>query len=264
MLEMTMFIRSHSTAKSSHYDGAARNYDEFNEHRSKTMNQLVEKLLRKSRVKTVLDITCGTGSQTFWLKKRGFEVIGSDINSKMLRIARQKAKKEKLGLKFLKCDMRTLRVGEFDAVISIFNAVGHLTKRDFEKTMKNIHRNLNINGVYVFDIFNLSYFLKGNNITKLTIDWQESKGNKKVRDVQFSTIDGNGVLGSYTTSFIQDKSGKLKNLGTSGQTLQIYRSNELKRMLEKTGFKVLGQYDLDGSKLNIEKSERIITVARKI
>lgn len=32
--------------------------------------------------------------------------------------------------------MRTSHVGEFDAVITIFNAIGHLTKTDFEKTLQ--------------------------------------------------------------------------------------------------------------------------------
>jgi SAM-dependent methyltransferase len=43
----------------------------------------------------------------------------------------------------------------FDAVITIFNAVGHLTKSGFEKAIRNIHRNLNAGGIYVFDILNL-------------------------------------------------------------------------------------------------------------
>ncbi len=51
----------------------------------------------------------------------------------MLKIAKEKAKQEKLDLQFIKGDMRIHHVGEFDAVITIFNSVGHLTKTDFEK-----------------------------------------------------------------------------------------------------------------------------------
>lgn len=49
--------------------------------------------------------------------------------------------------------MRDIKVGSFDAVITIFNAVGYLTKKGFEKAMRNIYNNLNNNGLYVFDIF---------------------------------------------------------------------------------------------------------------
>lgn len=151
----------HKSAKPSHYNKEAENYDAFNEANSKPINQLIETILKKHRVKTVLDLTCGTGSQVFWLAKRGYEVVGADINSKMLKVANSKAQKEKLALKFLKGDMRTIKVGKFDAVITIFNAVGHLTKIDFEEAMKNISDNLKDGDLYIFDINNLSFLMDG-------------------------------------------------------------------------------------------------------
>ena len=122
-----------------------------------TTNRTIEKILKKYKAKTVLDLTCGTGSQVFWLLKRGYQVTGSDISRGMLKIAERKAKKEKISIKFLRGDMRTINVGKFDAAMTIFNAIGHLTKAGFEKAMRNIHRNLNGGGIYVFDILNLSY-----------------------------------------------------------------------------------------------------------
>ena len=183
----------HQSAKPSHYNKESESYDAFNEANSALINATLEKILNKYNVKTVLDLTCGTGSQVFWLIKCGFGVVGSDINAKMLKIARDKAirlrlsgpsgsasfagqEKEKLDLQFIKGDMRSVHVGEFDAVITIFNAIGHLTKADFEKALRNIHRNLNNGGLYIFDIANLNYFLKGNHITDLTIDWLTTVG----------------------------------------------------------------------------------------
>ncbi|OGT31351.1 MAG: hypothetical protein A3E87_03210 [Gammaproteobacteria bacterium RIFCSPHIGHO2_12_FULL_35_23] len=40
-------------------------------------NYSVEKILKKYKAKTVLDLTCGTGSQVFWLAKHGYKVTGS-------------------------------------------------------------------------------------------------------------------------------------------------------------------------------------------
>ncbi|MEM6339161.1 MAG: class I SAM-dependent methyltransferase, partial [Pseudomonadota bacterium] len=61
-------------------------------------NAILSKLLRKYGVKTVLDLTCGTGSQVFFLTKFGFIVTGADFSPKLLDIARAKAKKEKLDI----------------------------------------------------------------------------------------------------------------------------------------------------------------------
>jgi 2-polyprenyl-3-methyl-5-hydroxy-6-metoxy-1,4-benzoquinol methylase len=253
---------SHDSANASHYDYDADNYDAFNEKNSKQINQTIENILKKYKVKTVLDLTCGTGSQVFWLAKRKYDVTGSDINANMLKVARNKARTEKLDVELLEGDMRTIQVGKFDSAITIFNAIGHLTKLDFEITMRNIRNNLNNGGLYIFDIFNLSYLMKDNNITKLTIDWQSVTDDAKIRTIQYSTIDNNGILASYTTSYRQKGSSQPKE-STEAQTLQVYKARQLKEMLHRNGFKVLNQCEIDGSKFIENKTDRILTIAKK-
>ncbi|MCF6776888.1 class I SAM-dependent methyltransferase [Thiotrichales bacterium 19X7-9] len=168
--------KEHASASSTHYDKEAKHYDAFNEARSVQINQLIAQILQESNVKTVLDLTCGTGSQVFWLAEKGFDVIGIDINEKMLTIALEKDNQKKLALHFEHGDMRVSQLGQFDSVLTIFNSIGHLTKTDFELALKNIYTNLNPDGLYIFDIFNLDYLLHEDNITKLTIDWQKKIG----------------------------------------------------------------------------------------
>lgn len=253
---------SHRSATPSHYNKDAEHYDGFNEKNSEQINRLIEALLKKHKVKSVLDLTCGTGSQVFWLLRREYEVIGSDINANMLKIAKSKARKENINVTFLKGDMRTHRVGKFDAVITIFNAIGHLTKRDFEKALKNININLKEGGLYIFDINNLNYLIKDDQITKLTIDWQTLDVDTKKRVIQYSTIDNEGVLASYTT-FYEQKGASKPKISQCAQTLQVYTAEELREMLERNGFKVLRQCGIDGSRFSANKSDRIVTVAKK-
>lgn len=253
----------HYSAKASHYNKDAKHYDKFNEENSKVINKTLENILKDHKVKTVLDLTCGTGSQVLWLTKNGYDVTGVDISSMMLKIAKNKAGQEKLNIKFLEGDMRNLYVGKFDGVITIFNSIGHLTKLDFEKAMRNINSNLKPGGLYIFDINNLDYLLKDNNITKLTIDWQKITDDTKIRDIQYSTINPEGILASYTISHEQKGAEKPK-ISNSFQTLQIYSPMQLKEMLERNGFEILEQLDIDGSKFINDKTDRILTVAKKI
>ncbi|NNM59964.1 MAG: phosphotransferase [Legionellales bacterium] len=113
-------------------------------------NAVIHRLLKEQKVRTVLDMTCGTGSQVFYLVERGYEVIGNDFSPALIDIARDKAKKMNRNITFIKGDMRHVKIGKFDAVISIFNAIGHLTKADFEVAVKNICVNLKDNGVYIW------------------------------------------------------------------------------------------------------------------
>ncbi len=254
---------THTSAKSSLYNQVAKYYDSLNEKDSRITNQTVERILKKYKVKTILDLTCGTGSQALWLTKLGYEVVGYDINTQMLKIAKTKAKEEKMDIKFLKGDMRHVQVGQFDAVITIFSAVGHLTELDFEKAMRNIHKNLKKDGIYVFDIDNINYLLKSDNITKLSIDWLKMFGNIKARKIQYSTIMEDGILASYTTYILQQGTNKPK-VKTSTHTLQVYSAKRLKIMLSRNGFKVLDQCSIDGSKFLNLKSDRIVMIAKKV
>lgn len=250
----------HISATSSHYDKEAKHYDRFNDEGSAVVNHVLEEIFKKYRVETILDLACGTGSQVFYLNKKGFKVVGSDISPKMLKIA--KSKKGSLEIKFVKGDVRLSKLGTFDAVITIFNAIGHLTKKDFEKTIRNIHENLKPNGLYIFDIFNLNYLLEDDNITKLTVDWQKKLEDSTAREIQYSTICPDGILSSYDIYHEQKGSSKPK-ISNAFQTLQVYSKRQLRELLEALGFKVLRQCAIDGKRFNERKAERILTIARK-
>lgn len=255
----------HTTAKASYYKTRAECYDEFNENNSRVINALLEKILKEHNVSTVLDLTCGTGSQVFWLEEKGFEVVGSDISRSMLKIAKQKARLKQLKIKFLESDCRTVHAGQFDAAITIFNAIGHLTREDFKLTIQNINRNLNLGGLYIFDIFNLDYLKAGNNITKLTGDWMAVLDGQKFREIQFSTISDDGILASYSTYVYQDgHSSPTKVSKGYENTLQVYSSADLQDILKANGFVVLAQTDINGKALRKESSERILTIAKKV
>ena len=256
---------NHSTAKPSYYNTRAQHYDEFNENNSKKTNQVLEKILKNHKASTVLDLTCGTGSQVFWLIEAGFEVVGSDISQSMLSIAKQKAKQKALKVKFLKGDCRNIVVGQFDAVITIFNAIGHLTRQDFKTCVTNVSNNLKKGGLYIFDIFNLDYLKHKNNIAKLTGDWLTTTPNgSSIREIQFSTITDDGILASYSTYVRQtDFSQPTKISKGYSNTLQVYSAEELRTILNDCGFTVLDQTDIDGNKFDQYNSERILTVAKK-
>ena len=256
----------HKKALPNHYDIHAKNDEYFNnEDSALSMNNLVVTLLQSYRpnCKSILDVTCGAGSQVFYLAKKGYDVTGSDINVKMLEVARNKALRLDPSLydKFYVGDMCSVNLGKFDAVISIFNAVGHLTKEDFKTAILNVKSNLNKDGVYIFDIYNAGYLRYGNNIAKLTTDLIESKpGGAIARYVQHSDIDNDNILRSYSTSYENSADGQ-RTVLTTAQTLQVYTAEELVKMLDRCGFNVLEQCGIGRTKFSEIETERIFTIA---
>ena len=181
----------------------------------------------------------------------------------MLEIARKKAKTRFPVLlnRLHLADMRTVRLGRFDAAISMFNAVGHLTKEDFEQAMRNIGSNLNKKGIYIFDIFSADYLRYGSNISKLTIDFIKTKNENTLREIQYSDIDKGGVLASYTIRYQTDSLGR-HTISRDTQTLQVYTTDELIDMLHRSGFETLEQCGIDGEKISTTGTERIFTIAK--
>lgn len=224
-------------------------------------NALIEKLLKEQGVKTVLDMTCGTGSQVLYLAQRGYKITGSDLCPDLIKIARNKAKKKKLDVQFIEGDMRHIKVGQFDAVITIFSAIGHVSKSEFEKTLQNIRHNLNPGGTYIFDIFNLQA-LTEDVVQNFKMDIQTEVNGVKFRNQQYSEIDREkGLLISHDKYMIikDDSEPEYK---TNTFSLQMYTAKELRELLEKTGFEVLNQYDMEGQLLIPDKSHHILTVAK--
>lgn len=225
-------------------------------------NSVIEKLLKKYSTKTVLDLTCGTGSQVIFLAKRGYEVVGSDFSPDLLKIARKKAKEAKLNLRFIDGDMRTIKVGKFDAAITMFNAVGHLTKSGFEKAIKNISKNLKDGGIYVFDIMNLEA-LTDQAVRDLSWHIHRKVGDTQIHNVQCLTLNKKeGLLTAYDTLVIQKLANKPKTIKNKF-SLQLYTTKELREMLAEFGFKALEQYDINGAKFLPKKSKSILIVAQK-
>lgn len=123
----------------------------------------------------------------------------------MLKIARTKATSIKRGIQFFDGDMRYIKVGKFDTAITMFNAIGQLTKDEFEEALRNIYSNLKDDGIYVFDIFNLE-----------------------------------AITDEVVSTFVMDI------------------------ILQKNGFQVLEQYDMNGHDFTPPKNINILTIVKKL
>jgi SAM-dependent methyltransferase len=83
--------------------------------------------------RTVLDVSCGTGTQALGLAMRGFVVTASDLSGGAISRARAEARRRALQIDFSVCDMRAAHDhhrGQFDVVISGDNSITHLMNDD--------------------------------------------------------------------------------------------------------------------------------------
>jgi SAM-dependent methyltransferase len=123
---------------------------------SKRIAGILPSVLKKLKVSPteVMDLACGEGTFAAIMAKKGYNVTGVDQSSEMLRFARQKAKRSRVHVRFVRRDMRSLKFQEkFDLVTSWFDALNYLlTLRDLERTFKGVYKALHHQGLFIFDM----------------------------------------------------------------------------------------------------------------
>jgi len=82
---------------------------------------ILSALALTENVRSVLDLPCGTGRFTGHLAKRGYEVVGSDISSEMMQVAREQLGPMERLHGYVRADAEALPFadGAFDCVMSI-------------------------------------------------------------------------------------------------------------------------------------------------
>lgn len=78
---------------------------------------------------SILDVSCGIGTQCLGLAAKGFNVTGSDLSRQSIARAKREAESRGLAITFSVCDMRQIESHHpsgFDVVLSADNAIPHL------------------------------------------------------------------------------------------------------------------------------------------
>lgn len=144
------------------YDGLAADYHLiFGDWWSSVLHQgrIIEALLGSVGIEppaSVLDCSCGIGTQALGLAHRGYRVVGSDLSIAAVERARQTAQARQLSVSFTVADMRTVHEalpGPFDAVISCDNSLPHLQDEDaLRQALDSIRRCLRPGGTFLASI----------------------------------------------------------------------------------------------------------------
>ena len=99
---------------------------------------------------TVLDVGCGSGSETLFLAQCGFRAIGVDRSSEALRIARQRSEKAALAVEWRRGDAFDLPLMDNSVDGVIDRGCFHLIPpRDRQPLFDKIYQSLNWGGAFV-------------------------------------------------------------------------------------------------------------------
>jgi len=116
-------------------------------------------LLKKNGCKKVLELSLGTGINSIYLSKKGFMVYGIDSSGTMIHIAQNLINQNSIkDLVIKKGNMRNIpfKDNEFCAVIAS-SGLSNQTMDQAKKTVKETHRVLRKDGLFIFNVLAKSF-----------------------------------------------------------------------------------------------------------
>ena len=121
-----------------------------------TLNRFLEKQLGRPGPYTLLDCSCGIGTQAIGLALQGHEVHATDLSTVSIDCARQEASKLGVEVTFGVADFRELgeAVSEtFDVVLSCDNSIAHCLKdEDLDAALSSMKARLNPGGLLLISL----------------------------------------------------------------------------------------------------------------
>ena len=101
--------------------------------------------------KTILDAGCGTGYFLKELLEQGYDAIGLDKDSDMLKIARDKLLNLDLPQPLYEHDLRKPLNAQFDLIFCLFDVINYF--KGAKTVFNHMYQALNENGVFIFDVY---------------------------------------------------------------------------------------------------------------
>ena len=133
-----------SKQASSVYDKIAKPYAEEFSNPSEYLDEFLELLPKNAKI---LDVGCGVGVDSGFVKSQGFEIIGLDLSKEMLNLARQKFPL----IDFREQDIRELDFPQesFDGIIASCSLI-HIPKQDVPTLIEKFQQILKKDGaIYI-------------------------------------------------------------------------------------------------------------------
>lgn len=106
----------------------------------------------------VLELACGSGRLTIPLANGGVNITGMDISEAMLNLAKLKASKSRVNIRFIQGDMSSFDLGEkFKFILIPAQSLSHLhTRAEIENCFASVRRHLAGAGRFLIELFNSS------------------------------------------------------------------------------------------------------------
>ena len=214
--------------------------------------------------KHVLDIGCGSGRTTAILKNLSSGYVGLDYSFDMIESCRKRFE----DVHFIHGDVREMSEfedGEFDYVMFSFNGLDSINHEDRLQGLREIHRVLKQDGLFVFSAHNRNHRYA---ISRPKMEFSTTPCKQVENFIKFLKSTRN-CLRNKNHQVFNEQYAIINDVAHNYAMLTYYidKANQVSQ-LEKIGFETIEIYDTSGNILNIDSNDKdsawIYYVAKKV
>jgi SAM-dependent methyltransferase len=204
---------------------------------------------------TVMDLACGVGRHSILLAQKGVVVTGLDGMPSYLRIARERADRAGVEVRWVQSDMRKVtNKNEFDAVLSCWTSFGYFPAfSDDMKVLKQITRALKPGGYFFLDVINGPRVIK----QATQKDWRRQRDGYILEE--FDIKEGKDA--SLTTKWTFIQPGRPIREGL--HFVRLYDKARITTALNQAGMTPVKFFGGFKNEAYTEDSERMLVIAKK-
>jgi SAM-dependent methyltransferase len=190
--------------------------------------------LQANRIKSVVEIGCGTGNLAKRLIAANYQYLGIDLFQEMLDIAVINAPKAT----FMQGDVRNFVLpSKLDCALITGRSISYLTTNDdILQAFRHLNNSLNLNGLLMFDAIDAS---------QLFLNFKEGKKDELIV-AKFKRISENrmNLASGWTWNWASvyyklDQNNQYQEIGQDFSTLRAFIKYEVELFLNLTGFQLI-------------------------
>jgi ubiquinone/menaquinone biosynthesis C-methylase UbiE len=191
------------------------------------------------RGERILDVPCGTGRHSVLFARNGLYVVGVDINTSCLKIAKEVCKSVKVTLR--KGDMSKLSLyrGRFDAVVNLYTSFGYFSSdRRNEQVLRELISTLKSGGQIALQLVNRDWLLKSFRFRPT--EWKCRNGKFVLEDRRYDRAT------KYEESQLMVLDQRTRKAKVYRHRVRLYSKPEMVSMMKRCGLvdiRVFGDFD---------------------
>lgn len=242
------------------YTAFAEVYDEFmsNIPYNEWADLIAGRLVKEQKGERILELGCGTGTFTFLMEEKGYQITGIDCSKDMVDVARAKARKNRNKSRFLLQDMRMLELNEkFDCVISICDSMNYMQDLcDLDAVFSSVAKVLDDEGLFLFDMKTEAFFEElGENV----FTDETEKGDY----IWKNFYDKENRDNFYELSIYVHKKNNLYTKYMEEHLQHVFTRSEVVELARENGFEVIDVVGMDLVSPADYEAERVYYIFKK-